>query len=195
MSVVSRLVARPFGKIENMRQNFIPFATKRFFVSSSSGKLCLFTQVMASYENAPGCMAANDDTSFAAESACSNERGFLRSQLCASSGPSMLILTERSPALSSEENLSDVSNIPFVTIPHGKPRAVISLPTDSRSLRRSGSPPVMQIITVCGSTCCFISSSAFKKSDGSMSGIDASFLQSLPQWRQFRLQRKVHSQK
>src|SRR5574344_296623 len=104
-------------------------------------------------------------------------------------------LTERSPALSSEENLSDVSNIPFVTIPHGKPRAVISLPTDSRSLRRSGSPPVMQIITVCGSTCCFISSSAFKKSDGSMSGIDASFLQSLPQWRQFRLQRKVHSQK
>lgn len=69
------------------------------------------------------------------------------------------------------------------------------MPHCSMSLRTSASPPVKITSTLCGLTCGVMESITLRKSATGISFAAADALQSLPQWRQAALQRKVHSQK
>lgn len=64
----------------------------------------------------------------------------------------------------------------------------------AKSVRMSGSPPEMIIITWCGLTWGVIVSMTRRKSSAGISGVVADEVQSLPQCRQCTLQRSVDSQ-
>ena len=80
----------------------------------------------------------------------------------------------------------------FETIPHRKPFLRSANPHSSRSFLNNGSPPVKTTVT--GSDVRQIVSTAFRKSSRGISEYLLSLEQSLPQCRQLRLHRVVHSQ-
>ena len=101
---------------------------------------------------------------------------------------------EQSPACLSLRSISGVRRSPFVTIPHGNPREEMPCAHSTMSSRTSGSPPPSMTNTSPGLRFWAMLSSTRKKSSRGMSGVRAACRQSLPQCRQWMLQRTVLSQ-
>ena len=131
---------------------------------------------------------------FMAETTRPKLLGFPLIQLCSSSKPSMLRLNDCNPAFIRLSSIFSVRSIPLLTMPQRKPRSLIALPMSRISLRISGSPPVVTTIMPEASVFSASSSSTGTKSSNGISFANDTVLQSLPQWRQLRLQRRVHSQ-
>ena len=129
-----------------------------------------------------------------ASSALLKEPGTPRIQSCSSSRPSKLTVAARIPHLSSSRAFWGVSRKPLVTSPHGKPSSWTRRPHCAKSFLMRGSPPEKISRMSLGLYASRIRSSTFSKSSKGMSGVRADAVQSLPQCRQFRLQRRVHSQ-
>ena len=152
-------------------------------------KLRWFTQVMTSQVR-PGC-SLNQSR---AASARLKLWSLPRIQLCSGSKPSKLMATVSRPVSTNSLTLSCVSSIPLVTIPHRYPRCLIWAPTWTISLRTRGSPPVVITTQLPRSKPAGLLSRTPSRSLTGGSSRPAVLRQSLPQWRQLRLQRRVHSQ-
>ena len=181
--------ALPVGNIVNNLHDSRPRPIRYSFSSGSCGRLRLLTQVTTS-----NSISSESITILMARDAFSNDPGRPLIQSWTSPSPSRLMVMARRPLARRLRYRSGVRASPLVTIPQGKPCSYIARPQASRSFLTRGSPPVILIITLCGSYSLATESRALQKSSTGISFTRDWTRQSLPQCLHDRLQRNVHSQ-